>query len=189
MLCLIPARSGSTRIPNKNIRDFHGKPIIAYAIELALKSDLFTRVVVSTNSAEIITVASSYGASIHVRSEAMSQDEVGTQEVAQEAFKLLEPKDYRSCVLYPCSPLLMVEDLEKGLQTLKTWPDMDYAYSTDEMGIDAGNYYWGKTSSFIYGKPLDANSVIVPLPEERVCDINTLDDWYQAEEMYEVSRG
>ena len=188
MIALIPARGGSQRVPNKNRRLFHGKPIIAYAIELALSSEIFTRVVVSTDDADIADIASQYGASIHVRSAEMSKNEVGTQEVAMAAFSMLEPQDTYSCVIYPCSPLLLVEDLEKGLQTLKNWPDMDYAYSTDDFGIDAGAYYFGKTTAFKYGRPLDGRSVIVPLPEERVCDINTLEDFSRAEELYETNR-
>ena len=188
MICLIPARSGSVRIPNKNRKLFHGKPIIAYSIELALTSSLFSRVVVSTDSPDIADIASFYGASIHARSAELSENAIGTQEVAQDAFTLLEPTDTYSCVLYPCAPLLLASDLEKGLQTLKNWPDMDYSYSTDDFGIDAGNYYFGKTTAFIYGRPLDGRSVIVPLPEERVCDINTIEDWDRAEEMYEANR-
>ena len=186
MICLIPARGGSSRIPNKNRRLFHGKPILAHAIELALSSDLFTRVVVSTDDTDIADIASQYGASIHARSAEMAENHIGTQEVAQVAFSLLQPKDTYSCVLYPCSPLLTVEDLEKGLQTLKNWPDKDYAYSTDDFGLDAGNFYFGKTSAFIYGRPLDDNCIIVPIP--LVCDINTEGDWKLAEEMYEANR-
>ncbi len=188
MICLIVARGNSQRIKNKNRRIFHGKPIIAYSIELALESDIFTRVVVSTDDTDIADIASRYGASIHVRCAELAKNDIGTQEVAQAAFSLLNPKDMYSCVLYPCSPLLTARDLEKGLQTLKNWPDMDFAYSTDDFGIDAGNYYFGKTTAFIYGRPLDDRSVIVPLPEERVCDINTEDDWIKAEELYEASR-
>jgi N-acylneuraminate cytidylyltransferase len=59
-LCIIPARGGSKRIPRKNIKDFLGKPIIAYSIEAALKSGLFEEVVVSTDDNEIAEVAEKY---------------------------------------------------------------------------------------------------------------------------------
>ncbi len=63
-LCIIPARGGSKRIPRKNIKDFLGKPIIAYSIEVALKSKLFDEVMVSTNDQEIAKVAEKYGAKV-----------------------------------------------------------------------------------------------------------------------------
>lgn len=63
-LCIIPARGGSKRIPRKNIKDFLGKPIIAYSIETALKSGLFDEVMVSTDDEEIAQVAKKYGANV-----------------------------------------------------------------------------------------------------------------------------
>ena len=63
-LCIIPARGGSKRIPRKNIKDFLGKPIIAYSIEAALSSGLFSEVMVSTDDEEIANVARQYGAKV-----------------------------------------------------------------------------------------------------------------------------
>lgn len=63
-ICIIPARGGSKRIPKKNIKDFHGKPIISYAIENAIKSDLFSRIIVSTDDNEIAEISLQYGAEI-----------------------------------------------------------------------------------------------------------------------------
>ena len=61
-IAIIPARGGSKRIPNKNIKTFFGKPIIAYAIEAAIKSGLYDEVIVSTDSKKIANVAIQYGA-------------------------------------------------------------------------------------------------------------------------------
>lgn len=63
-VALIPARGGSKRIPRKNIKDFCGKPIIAYSIEAALRSGCFDKVVVSTDDEEIAAVAREYGADV-----------------------------------------------------------------------------------------------------------------------------
>ena len=63
-VAIIPARGGSKRIPRKNIKDFHGKPLIAYSIEVALKSKLFDKVIVSTDDEEIAKIAMQYGAVI-----------------------------------------------------------------------------------------------------------------------------
>ena len=72
-VAIITARGGSKRIPRKNIKDFCGKPIIAYSIEAALASGLFDEVMVSTDDKEIADVARTYGASVpFMRSEATS---------------------------------------------------------------------------------------------------------------------
>jgi len=63
-LCIIPARGGSKRIPKKNVKEFHGKPIIAYSIDTALKSGLFKEVMVSTDCEEIKKISQMYGAEV-----------------------------------------------------------------------------------------------------------------------------
>ena len=65
-VCIIPARGGSKRIPRKNIKLFCGKPIIAYSIEAALKSNLFFEVMVSTDDEEIAAIAIQYLSLIHI---------------------------------------------------------------------------------------------------------------------------
>ena len=61
-IAIIPARGGSKRIPRKNIKLFHGRPIISYSIEVALKSGLFEKVIVSTDDEEIKSISEKYGA-------------------------------------------------------------------------------------------------------------------------------
>ena len=74
-LCIIPARGGSKRIPRKNVKEFLGKPIIAYSIEAALNSHLFDEVMVSTDDTEIAKIAQQYGASVpFMRSAETSND-------------------------------------------------------------------------------------------------------------------
>ena len=63
-ICVIPARGGSKRIPRKNIKEFCGKPIIAWSIEAAIESECFDRIIVSTDDAEIADVAEKFGAAI-----------------------------------------------------------------------------------------------------------------------------
>src|SRR5664280_2873001 len=84
-LAIIPARGGSKRIHMKNIKEFLGKPIIAYPIELALKSNLFNEVIVSTDSPEIASVAQKYRASTPFkRSETTSNDHATIADVILE---------------------------------------------------------------------------------------------------------
>ena len=63
-LAVIPARGGSKRIPRKNIKEFNGRPLISYSIDAALKSRLFTKVIVSTDDEEIASIAKSCGAEV-----------------------------------------------------------------------------------------------------------------------------
>ena len=84
-ICIIPARGGSKRIPRKNIKDFLGKPIIAYSIEAALKSGLFDEVMVSTDDEEIAEVARQYGAAVpFMRSAHTASDFATTADVINE---------------------------------------------------------------------------------------------------------
>ena len=181
MICIIPARGNSQRIPYKNIKDFMGKPIIAYSIEVAKESGLFSLIIVSTDDDEIAEVASSYGAGIWRRRKELGNNDVGTQEVARDAIRL-EPIPEHTCVLYPCSPLLTADDLIHGYGWMLTCDDFEYVNSTGKEGVDCGNYYFGRTQAFLDKIPLEGNSFHVPL--EYACDINTESDWIRAEQLY-----
>ena len=121
-ICIIPARGGSKRIPKKNIKPFCGKPLIAYSIETALKSELFEKVIVSTDSEEIAKVATSYGANVQFRPKELADDYTGTGEVVEYVVKSLE-KDGEFyeyvCTIYATAPFLQVEYLKKGYEALK----------------------------------------------------------------------
>ena len=121
-LAIIPARAGSKRIPGKNIRDFLGKPIIAYPIETALKSKLFRRVLVSTDSEEIASVAKMFGAEVpFLRSNENSDDMATLSDVTEEVLSLLNKKGEffeNVCCILPTSPLITVNSLKKGLDLL-----------------------------------------------------------------------
>lgn len=93
VLAIIPARGGSKRIPKKNIKDFLGKPIIAYSIEAALESNIFDEVMVSTDSSEIANVSRLYNASVpFVRSKQNSSDFATTEDVLIEVIE-----QYKQC--------------------------------------------------------------------------------------------
>ena len=118
-LCIIPARGGSKRIPRKNIKDFLGKPIIAYSIEVALKSELFQEVMVSTDDEEIAAVARKYGAKVpFMRSEKTSTGFATTLDVIKEvlaSYRKLGPEYDYACCIYPTAPLVKIEHLNEGL--------------------------------------------------------------------------
>ena len=117
-ICIIPARGGSKRIPRKNIRDFLGKPIIAYSIETALKSNLFDEVMVSTDDEEIAEVSRHYGARVpFMRSKQNSDDYASTIDVLKEVLQhyKVNGKSYNyTCCLYPTAPFATIKQLEKG---------------------------------------------------------------------------
>lgn len=135
MLAVIPARGGSKRIPHKNIKDFLGKPLIAYSIETALKSGIFTDVVVSTDDEEIAKVAKECGAQVpFMRSAELSNDFAGTGVVAYDAICQMRKLGHEydgCCTIYATAPLLTVEHLTKAYNTFVT-KHVDYMQSACE---------------------------------------------------------
>ena len=120
---IITARGGSKRIPKKNIRDFLGKPIMAYSIEAALSSNVFDEVMVSTDDHEIAEVALKYGAKIPFkRSEKTSNDTATTTEVIIEVlseYKKLGKIFESVCCIYPTAPFITPDSLKYGLEALE----------------------------------------------------------------------
>ena len=114
-IAIIPARGGSKRIPRKNIRNFVGKPIIAYSIEVAFKSGLFNEVMVSTDDEEIANIAKQFGASVpFFRSKLNSNDNSTTLEVIEEVVNMyIEINKHfdNICCIYPCAPFCTTMNL------------------------------------------------------------------------------
>lgn len=122
-LCIIPARGGSKRIPRKNIRDFLGKPIIAYSIDAAIRSNLFDVIMVSTDDYEISEIAIRYGAEVpFFRSEKNANDHATTANVVKEVIKnyakLNQEFEY-ICCCYPTAPLMTSDRIREGFQKLQ----------------------------------------------------------------------
>jgi len=135
-IAIIPARGGSKRIPRKNIKLFHGKPLIAYSIEVAIKSKLFTKVIVSTDDEEIVKIAKEYGAEVpFMRPKELSDDFTGTTDVINHAIKFLEDNgefyEYM-CTIYATAPLLQEKYLKEGYEKLKN-SDAINAFSVTSM--------------------------------------------------------
>ncbi len=118
-LAIIPARGGSKRILRKNIKEFLGKPIIAYSIEAALESALFEEIIVSTDDLEIAEIAIKYGAKVpFFRSKKNSDDFATTIDVINEVladYSNKFNKNYENaCCIYPAAPLIKSKHLESG---------------------------------------------------------------------------
>lgn len=135
-IALIPARSGSKRIPRKNIKDFCGKPILSYAIDVAKESKIFDKIIVSTDCAEIQSIALSFGADSPYLRESFSDDFATTLDVlAYELKRLNVEKNDSICCIYPCSPLLKVEFLKKGFEKFLQNPK-SYIFSACEYNVN-----------------------------------------------------
>lgn len=135
-VAMIPARGGSKRIPRKNIKHFHGKPIIAYSIEAALKSNLFDKVIVSTDDEEIAKIALEYGAVVpFIRSKELSDDFTGTGAVVKHTLEYLksngENYDF-ACTIYATAPFLNDKYLIEGFEKLQK-SDAKVAFSCTSM--------------------------------------------------------
>ena len=216
-LAVIPASEGSKRIPKKNIKNFHGRPIIEYSIDACLNTGLFDKIVVSTDSEEIASVARRAGATVpFLRPGDLSDDYTGTTAVVRHAIEFLEEKgcEYdQVCCVYATAPFVSASKIREGYDILVR-AGCDYVFSASEypypiqrsfnasgimlfpehlksrsqdlepMYHDAGQFYWGKSSSFKSGaEALGSNFRNVILPRKFVVDIDTPEDWELAELM------
>lgn len=223
-IAVIPARGGSQRIPRKNIRDFFGKPIIAYSIEQALFSELFDHVIVSTDDEDIAEVALEYGAEVpFLRPAELADEYSGTNAVVKHAIEWYQEQGKiisLACCIYATAPFIRQKDLLEGHDKLISsekdfafsvtnypfpiqralrinnndgldafWPEYINSRSQDleEAFHDAAQFYWGRAEAFLrevvmYSKA----SIPVILPRSKVQDIDTLEDWENAELLYEI---
>ena len=132
-IAIIPARGGSKRIPRKNVRDFCGKPMIAWPIEAAIAAGVFDAVVVSTDDEEIAAVAKSLGAEApFVRPAELCDDQTATMPVIAHAIRWWEEHrvavDY-CCCIYATAPFLQPDYLRKGLVLLREKPEAEFSFS------------------------------------------------------------
>lgn len=121
-IAIITARGGSRRIPRKNIREFCGRPILAYSIEAALASGLFDTVMVSTDDAEIAEVAVRYGAEVpFYRSAGTANDFATTNDVLLEVLEEYEKRGEQfalACCIYPTAPFVTAQKLKTAVERL-----------------------------------------------------------------------
>lgn len=162
-LCIIPARGGSKRIPRKNIKDFLGKPIIAYSIEAALQSGLFSEVMVSTDYEEIAEIAVKYGAKVpFMRSKKTADDYATTLDVINEVVKNYENKGqiFESiCCIYATAPFVSIKHLKKSFKIFETnqfdalFPVMAFGFPV-QRAIRVNNH----RSEFMYPEHVNTRS-------------------------------
>lgn len=220
-IAVIPARGGSKRIPRKNIKLFAGKPMVAHAIGVARRSGLFDHIVVSTDDAEIVRIATECGAEVpFVRPAALADDYTATVPVIAHAVSTCQELGWqveKVCCIYPAVPFLQEADLVSALRmleegdagyvfpvtaypsaiqrALRQLPDgkMEPFYSqyatvrTQDLEpafYDAGQFYWGLAQTWLEGKVIHMHGTGLVIPDWRVVDIDTHEDWRRAELMY-----
>ena len=223
-VAIIPARGGSKRIPQKNIKSFCGKPIIAWSIDAAQASNLFDRIIVSTDDSSIAEVAKAHGAEVpFIRPAELSDDYTGTSPVMAHAIEWCLTQGQmpdQVCCIYATAPFVTAADLRRGLQILNDTAS-DFALSVtsyafpiqrairltpdcriemfrpesfnirsqdlEEAFHDAGQFYWGRAAAWLTEKViLGSNSAAVQLPRYRVQDIDTIEDWINAEYLFRI---
>lgn len=218
-ICLIPARGGSKRIRNKNIKNFCGKPLISYSIDLAKKSKIFDEIYVTTDSQKIKKISIKYGAKVpFLRPKKISNDRATDKEVLDHFIEYCKKKniniDYL-CYLYPTSPLLDISTLKKcnkmitrsnyfQLMTVCSFPSapqkamkknkfnevelinkkfqFTLSQNLKELYYDAGQCYW-----YNLKKTKLKNKILsIKLNRYNVQDINTMEDFVVAEQLYKL---
>jgi pseudaminic acid cytidylyltransferase len=226
-IAVIPARGGSKRIPRKNIRLFCGTPMIGWSIQAAQESNIFNKIVVSTDDEEIADLAREFGAEVpFMRPKNLSDDYTGTGPVVNHAIEWLSNSGIDSthvCCIYATAPFVRGSDLSKGLNVLLT-EKCDFSFSVTSfassiqralvLGVDgrvemldqsqfqtrsqdlqeayhdAGQFYWGTKDAWMSGQPIfGLNSVPIILPRARVQDIDTMEDWEQAQLLMQALNG
>lgn len=133
--CIIPARGGSKRIPKKNIKNFAGKPMIAWSIEAAKASGIFSKIIVSTDDDEIANISKQLGAEVpFIRPQKLSDDYATTTQVMSHACSWLQEKKIPSneifCI-YATAPFISAHDLYKAYKIIKS-SEWDYVFSVGE---------------------------------------------------------
>lgn len=224
-VAIITARGGSKRIPRKNIKNFLGKPVIAYSIESAKKAGCFDEIMVSTDDHEIAEVAQKYGASVpFFRSPQTSDDYSSTTDVLLEVlleYKNREMNFEQACCLYPAAPFITDTLLREGLRKLeetkastlipiatfaspilraltiendklkRLWPENELKSSQElpSAYFDVGQFYWLQVEEFLKSKKLlTENTTTLVLSWKEIQDIDTQDDWNEAEYKYQRMR-
>ncbi len=116
-LAIIPARSGSKGLKDKNIIELCGKPLIAYSIEAAVNTNLFDKIIVSTDSELYAKISRQYGAEVLMRGEELSNDNSTTYMVLEDILKnkILDTYDY-FVLLQPTSPMRNAQHIIEAVE-------------------------------------------------------------------------
>jgi len=128
-VAVIPARGGSTRLKDKNIYPINGKPLICYTIESVIESKCFDTIIVSTDSNEIINIASDYGLEVYQREAKFATAKITVLEALLDMMTKIKPHDIFAYFLPTC-PFRNADDIKAGLSLLNQ--DVDSVISISD---------------------------------------------------------
>jgi len=182
-IAIIPARGVSKRIPKKNIKDFLGKPIIAYSIEIAISCKLFNKVIVSTDDQQIKKV--DFVCCIYPTAPLIQKNDI------LKGYELIKNEKWNTVIAathytYPVHRSF-IKFPDGGLKML--FPEHFNSRSQDLPKVyhDAGQFFWAKPKKWQNPtKGFDQYNTIVEIPANRVQDIDTYEDWKKAELIYKT---
>lgn len=172
VLAVIPARGGSKRLPGKNVRDFLGKPLIAWTIEQAQNSSYIDTLICSTDDAEIERISKMWGCKVLPRPSILATDEAQMHDVVLHAISFNRNHEL-VVVLQPTSPLRIWEDIDFGISlgmSISVGPTGAPNGAVYVVGLDLFKRY-----TYFAGR-------VFYMPAERSVDINTEEDWLLAED-------
>jgi len=172
MIAIVPARGGSKGLPGKNIKELFGKPLIAYTIEVALKSRYIDEVIVSTDDPDIATIAHGFGAKCPgLRPSELAQDSSRAIDVYLYTIELLNSSRvdqiHEFVVLQPTSPLRSVEDIDATI-------DLFYRHKADSAVT-----FTKESHPISWHKRLDIDGRIIPLDgDEKLLNRQNIPETY-----------
>ncbi len=206
---IIPARGGSKGIPRKNLRDLNGKPLIAYAIQTALESGCFEKVIVSTEDEEIAHIAREYSAEVHNRPDRLANDLATLDPVIYDAVQGSKQEYDIVATLQPTCPLLKPDTLRAAFERMIEEPTIDTLISVvndprlawvekDSKIVPAYEKrvnrqelppYYRETGAFFLSRMryvteesrFGERVEVFDIPENEALDIDTMKDWWIAE--------
>ena len=211
-IAIVTARSGSVRIKNKNIKNFFGKPIIFYSINILKKTGIFDKIILTTNSNKISKISKKFGVDIIIkRSKNLSNNKTGTFVVVKDCLKKLRllgitPKFV--CCMYPAAPITDYKNILMSYKLLnknkvdfifpstlkKKFIDKKilklpkkgkiYRLKNNKFFQDAGQFYFSKNSLWKKNNNEIRNRMSTFLISEEFSDINTKDDWNKVKEIF-----
>ena len=175
LIAIIPARSTSKRLPNKNFRKFYGRRMIEWVLDEVKKSEIFDKIIVSTDTAFIYD-----GVEVRKRSGDVAEYDMTVDDVCLDLLNKGNDWSY-VCVIYPTAYVITWDYICQSF-ALMIEKNKDFYYSHNMLNgsynLDNGGFYWCKVASFLKEKTvMGENQGQVDIP---MVDINTLQDFCEA---------
>lgn len=180
VLAVVPARRGSKRLPDKNVRLLGGMTLVEHALRCAARAPSVDEVVVSTDDERVAAMVRSLGVRVVDRPPELATDDASSWSVVRHA---AAGADFDVVVLLqPTSPLRLPEDVEATLAALAAHPDADGAATMVEGALTGAVYAWRRAFVELERERWQAgNTIPVPMPPERAIDVDTAGDLQAAE--------